>query len=147
MIIVIGVIVVIASVIGGFLMEEGNVLNLLHPSELVIIGGAAFGAMIIMAPKRVLLDIFKQVERDHLVSASEFNDLKDLAATAATLTQHSQELHECSWVLRNFLDHLSAAFLLSQSLEETLKHLRILLHHGSEILWHASSFSHIIIIS
>jgi chemotaxis protein MotA len=60
MIILVGVLVVIASVIGGFIIEEGNVSTLLHPSELVIIGGAALGGMIIMAPKKVLLELGRQ---------------------------------------------------------------------------------------
>ena len=37
-------------------MAGGNFGALLHLSELVIIGGAALGAMVIMAPKKVLLD-------------------------------------------------------------------------------------------
>ena len=59
MIILIGILVVIGSVIGGFLMEDGVLATLMHPSELVIIGGAALGAMIIMAPKKVLIDLAK----------------------------------------------------------------------------------------
>ena len=61
MIILVGVIVVIASVLGGFVIEEGNVATLMHPSELLIIGGAALGAMITMSPKKVLLDLVRQV--------------------------------------------------------------------------------------
>jgi chemotaxis protein MotA len=57
MIILVGVIIVIASVAGGFMMQGGLLATLLHVSELVIIGGAALGAMVIMAPKRVLLDL------------------------------------------------------------------------------------------
>ena len=38
-------------------MAGGNFAALMHLSELVIIGGAALGAMIIMAPKKVLLDL------------------------------------------------------------------------------------------
>jgi len=61
MIILVGMIIVLASVAGGFLMAGGNFGTLMHLSELVIIGGAAFGAMIIMAPKKVLLDLGAQV--------------------------------------------------------------------------------------
>ena len=61
MIILIGMIIVLGSVAGGFFMAGGNFGTLMHLSELIIIGGAAFGAMIIMAPKKVLLDLVAQV--------------------------------------------------------------------------------------
>lgn len=61
MIILIGALIVMASVAGGFLMAGGNFHTLMHLSELVIIGGAALGATVIMAPKRVLLDLFRSV--------------------------------------------------------------------------------------
>jgi chemotaxis protein MotA len=61
MIILVGGLIVVASVAGGFMMAGGNFGTLMHLSELVIIGGAAFGAMIIMAPKKVLLDLVAQI--------------------------------------------------------------------------------------
>jgi len=57
MIVLVGVLIVLASVAGGFKMADGNFSSLMHLSELVIIGGAALGATIIMAPKRVLMDL------------------------------------------------------------------------------------------
>ena len=57
MIIVIGFIVVIASVLGGFIMGGGSVAALVHPNELIIIAGGALGAMVVMAPKKVLKDL------------------------------------------------------------------------------------------
>jgi len=50
----IGTVVVIASVIGGFLMAGGNLLTLWHPSEIVVIIGAAFGAFITSNPMKVV---------------------------------------------------------------------------------------------
>ncbi len=38
---------VFGAVIGGFLMEKGKLLVLVQPSELVIIGGAAIGTMLV----------------------------------------------------------------------------------------------------
>src|ERR1043165_7394578 len=61
MIILIGTIIVFASVLGGFVMGGGHVGALLHLSELVVIGGAALGALVIMSPKKVLLDMAKLV--------------------------------------------------------------------------------------
>ncbi len=61
MIIILGALIVIGSVVGGFMMAGGNTMALLHLSELVIIGGAALGSLVLMSPKRVLLDLFKQI--------------------------------------------------------------------------------------
>jgi chemotaxis protein MotA len=63
MIILVGVAIVLASVAGGFMMAGGNFHTLMHLSELVIIGGAAMGATVIMAPKRVLVDMLRAVVR------------------------------------------------------------------------------------
>ena len=61
MIIVIGAIIVFVSVIGGFMMAGGHPGALIQPAEFVVICGAAFGAMIIMSPKKVLMDMMKQI--------------------------------------------------------------------------------------
>lgn len=60
MIVFLGAFIVIASVVGGFTMAGGNTAALLHLSELVIIGGAAFGALVLMSPRKVLFDLFRQ---------------------------------------------------------------------------------------
>jgi chemotaxis protein MotA len=59
MIIIVGSLVVIVSVIGGFMMAGGHVGALWQASEFVVIVGAAGGALVIMAPKKVLLDLVK----------------------------------------------------------------------------------------
>ena len=43
---IIGILVVFGAVVGGYLMEHGNLMVLLQPAELVIIGGAAGGTML-----------------------------------------------------------------------------------------------------
>lgn len=60
MIVIIGAIIVTASVLGGFAMAGGNILALIQPAEFIVIGGAAFGALVIMSPKKVLIDMVKQ---------------------------------------------------------------------------------------
>ena len=47
---IIGVIVVFGAVIAGFLMEKGNILVLLQPSEIVTIVGAALGTILVANP-------------------------------------------------------------------------------------------------
>ena len=59
MIILLGTIIVLGSVLGGFIMGGGRPLVLVHVNELLIIGGAALGALIIMSPRKVLVDIVK----------------------------------------------------------------------------------------
>jgi chemotaxis protein MotA len=61
MIVVTGAIIVILSVVGGFMMAGGNTLALMHLSELIIIGGAALGSLVLMSPKQVLIDLFRQM--------------------------------------------------------------------------------------
>ncbi len=61
MIVIVGALIVMGSVIGGFMMAGGKPLALLHLSEFVIIVGAAVGALVLMSPKKVLMDLGKQV--------------------------------------------------------------------------------------
>jgi len=54
---IIGIVVVIGAVAGGYLMEHGNVRVLLQPAELIIIGGAAIGTVLIANPLHILKKI------------------------------------------------------------------------------------------
>jgi chemotaxis protein MotA len=54
---IIGIIVVFGCVIGGFLMEHGNLRVLIQPAELVTIGGAAIGTVLIANPLHILKQI------------------------------------------------------------------------------------------
>jgi len=58
---IIGILVVFGAVIGGFLMEKGNLKVLMQPSELIIIGGAAIGTLLVANPLPVLIKIVKAV--------------------------------------------------------------------------------------
>jgi len=51
---IIGIVIVFGAVIGGFLAEHGNLKVLLQPAELLIIGGAAAGTILIANPVQVL---------------------------------------------------------------------------------------------
>ena len=54
---IIGIIVVFGCVVGGFLMEKGHLLVLMQPAELIIIGGAAAGTVLVANPLRILKQI------------------------------------------------------------------------------------------
>jgi chemotaxis protein MotA len=47
---IIGIVVVLGAIVGGYLMEHGVLLVLVQPAELVIIGGAALGTILIANP-------------------------------------------------------------------------------------------------
>jgi len=51
---VVGIVLVFACVIGGFLMEKGHLAVLLQPAELLIIGGAATGSLLVANPLHIL---------------------------------------------------------------------------------------------
>jgi chemotaxis protein MotA len=61
MIVILGAIIVLGSVLGGFMIAGGHPLALMHISEFIIIAGAALGAIILMSPRKVLMDLFKQL--------------------------------------------------------------------------------------
>src|SRR4051812_46835466 len=54
---IIGIVVVIGAILGGYLMEHGNIKVLIQPAELLIIGGAAAGTVLIANPLHILKQI------------------------------------------------------------------------------------------
>jgi chemotaxis protein MotA len=57
---IIGIIVVIASVLGGFMLSGGQFMALVHPFEVLIIGGAALGAFLQANPGSMFMQVFKK---------------------------------------------------------------------------------------
>ncbi len=55
---IVGLAIVFLSVAGGFAMSGGNFAILWQPNELVVIGGAALGALIVSAPGKVRGQVF-----------------------------------------------------------------------------------------
>jgi chemotaxis protein MotA len=51
---IIGIVVVFGSVIGGFLMEKGHMAVLIQPAELLILGGAAVGTLLVANPIHII---------------------------------------------------------------------------------------------
>lgn len=54
---IIGIVVVFGCIVGGYLMEHGNLRVLIQPAELLIIGGAAVGTVLIANPLHILKQI------------------------------------------------------------------------------------------
>ncbi len=61
MLALIGILIVLGAVIGGYLMENGNLSVLFQPAEIVIIFGAALGSLVIAAPPKSLGMVLKSV--------------------------------------------------------------------------------------
>jgi len=57
---IIGIIVVIASVLGGFVLSGGKIGALIHPFEVLTIGGAALGAFLQANPGSTTKIVFKK---------------------------------------------------------------------------------------
>lgn len=63
MIKLVGFLIVIGSVLGGYVLSHGELITLWQPFELLIIAGSAFGAFIVANPLHVVVDVFKTVGR------------------------------------------------------------------------------------
>jgi chemotaxis protein MotA len=56
---IIGILIVLGSIVGGYLMEHGKLLVLLQPAELIIIFGAAVGTVVTANPLPTLIRMGK----------------------------------------------------------------------------------------
>jgi chemotaxis protein MotA len=100
---IIGILVVLGCIAGGYLMEKGNMLVLMQPAELLIIGGAAIGTVLIGNPLYVLkaiiggvLQVFKGSRYSAAVYLDTLKFLNDFFNTArkAGLSTLEQDLDE-----------------------------------------------------
>ncbi len=71
MLFIIGIVVVVASVLGGYVLSHGELLALWQPFEILIIGGAAFGAFLIANSPKVIKAVFASIPT--LFAGSRFN--------------------------------------------------------------------------
>ncbi len=63
MLVIVGAVVVLVGVLGGFVIEGGPVLLLIQPAELLIIGGAMVGSILIATPVKVLKGLVGRLPR------------------------------------------------------------------------------------
>ena len=80
MFIIIGIAVVIVAILTGFLIAGGNILLLLQWSEIMIIGGAAIGSILIASPlsliKKIMTEIPKALKPNHFTKQDYLDLLK-----------------------------------------------------------------------
>lgn len=67
---IVGAIIVLGSVAGGFVLSQGHLAALWQPYELLVIGGAAFGAFFMANPMKVIKAVFGNIGK--LFSGSKF---------------------------------------------------------------------------
>ena len=60
MFVIIGLLVVVGSVLGGYVMHHGKIVVLIQVSEFIIIGGAALGALLVANPMSLVKRVFGQ---------------------------------------------------------------------------------------
>ncbi len=59
MLALLGIVLVFAAVFGGYLVEKGNPYVLLQPAEILIVGGAAFGIVLVGNPPSIIRKMWK----------------------------------------------------------------------------------------
>ncbi len=90
MLVIVGMLVVIGSVMGGYVMEGGEPLVLNQPAEFVIIGGAAIGSLLIGTPPTVLKRLFAQI-KELFRPATSKNEYGELLAMMYQLVKAAQQ--------------------------------------------------------
>ena len=75
---IVGLLVVFGAVIGGFLMGGGPLPVLIQPNELIVIGGAAAGTLVISAPGKVGRRVLNALGKGFKVDAPTMVDYVDL---------------------------------------------------------------------
>ena len=58
-----GIAIVLGAIFGGFTMMGGTFASIFHPVEILIIGGAAFGALVLGNPRHVLSEMGHQLKK------------------------------------------------------------------------------------
>jgi chemotaxis protein MotA len=59
--VLVGILIVLGAVLGGYVLEHGQLAVLVQPAEFVIIGGAALGTVLIATPMSILTKLIKSI--------------------------------------------------------------------------------------
>ncbi len=74
----VGVIVMLGMVLGGYVLHEGKLHILFQPTEIMVIFGTAVGAMLIMAPMSTVKAMFRMVMKAFFGKGPQKQDYLDL---------------------------------------------------------------------
>ncbi len=137
---IIGIVVVIGAILGGYLLEHGNVKVLAQPAELIIIVGAAIGTLLIANPLPVIMSILKGIlavfkpakysKKHYLTTLRMLNDLFKRARKGGLISLESDvEEPDKSEVFKNYpeimRDHHAIEFIcdtLRTAMSGTVSH-------------------------
>src|SRR3954452_12218682 len=123
---IIGIVVVFGCVLAGYVMEHGSIKVLVQPAELVIIGGAALGTVLVANPLHILKQIVggivgvfkgsKYTKQRYLTSLKTVYDLLNKARREGLMTLESdvEEREESPILSKNaelLKDHHARTFL------------------------------------
>jgi chemotaxis protein MotA len=77
MLLIVGILVVLGSVVGGYTLAGGALMLLNQPAEFITIGGCAIGSLLISTSPRVLLQLLKQAQLllSGRLNRADFSDL------------------------------------------------------------------------
>ncbi len=87
---IVGFLVVIGAVGGGYMMEGGNFMVLVQPAEFVIIGGAGLGSLLISTPPSLLKQLAGQLAGS-LGATTSKDDYRDLLVMSYQLFKVAQQ--------------------------------------------------------
>jgi len=90
MLLIVGLVVVIVCVFGGYMMHGGDLLLLNQPAEFIIIGGAALGTLIISTPTHVLHQMLAQM-KNLLAPPASRKEFSTLLAMLYQLFRQAQQ--------------------------------------------------------
>lgn len=147
MFVIVGLVIVFGSIIGGYVMHHGQIAVLIQVSEFIIIGGAALGSMVVANPPHLVKKIF--ADSMALLKPNPFGKaayeellqvLYDVFQTARREGMIVLEPHienpESSDIFKrypNFLHHTQAVAFLSDTLKVLLTGA-VEDHHLADIL-------------
>ena len=105
-----GLLLVFAAVVGGFLLEKGDLRLLVQPAEFVIICGAATGTMLLANPPRVLAALWRKMRGVMEKQRFSREEYRETLGTLYTLFMYARK--NAGATLEDALDHPrgSAAF-------------------------------------
>jgi len=109
---IIGFIIVSGCVLGGFILSHGEPLALWQPYELLIIGGAAFGAFVISNPGHVIKKVFGAM--GSLLKGSKYNKALYLDLLALMFDLFSKARKEGLMSLEGDIDDPGASPIFSK---------------------------------
>ncbi|MDH4467462.1 MAG: flagellar motor stator protein MotA [Bacteriovoracaceae bacterium] len=102
MLVILGAIVVMGSVLGGFLLHGGHIMVLYQPTEFLVIGGAGIGSMLISSSPHLLKTMMSNIKDavlGHGLSKEEYKQVvcfvyecfKMLTANPISMDKHIED--------------------------------------------------------